>query len=437
MKRKLITLLLSALVACVLIVMPVLAYSPFPMDADAPEIQGALGYLSGEQAADGSIGSYGDSAWVIMSIAAAGEDAREFGDPSVVDYVKDNADFSGEFNLGTTYARMILAAVAANEDPSAFGPGDGTYVTDGNYLSALKALYTEQEPPPGFEGEYYGQFEDGFGDLDTMNDDYWGLMALIAAGESQDSPMVQGVAAFIEANQAFDGGWSWATPDNPWYWGSDTDDTAAALMALTAAGGASAPTIVDNALMYIKYNQGPNGGFLYDPSGTENLASTVWAVDALVAVGEDPTAPEWTTGANPIDFVMTYNKEDGSFLDENAWSPNPYKDTADAIVTLLGKYYPIEAPYLGYTFEDPWRGTAVTINEETGTFRFTAPDGYDSGKVEAARMRVRHGRITIWHNDDDIRFVCRANLNRDFCFGLLLDKETWTRYLIYDPWGVE
>jgi hypothetical protein len=36
-----------------------------------------------------------------------------------------------------------------------------------------------------------------------------------------------------------------------------------------------------------------------------------------------------------------YNMDDGSFLDESAWSPNPYKNTADAIVSLLGKPYPV------------------------------------------------------------------------------------------------
>lgn len=425
-KRKLIAPLVSLVLVCALVVTPVLAYSPFPMDADATEIQSALDYLSDEQAADGSIGSYGDSAWAVMAIAATGEDPNSFGCPSVVDYIKDNADQLGsEFNLGTGLARVVLAAVAACGDPSAFGNGDPTIAPDGDYLSALEALHNST------------QFTDGFGSTDTLNDDIWGLMAVIAAGVPQDSPMVTSTVAFIEANQGFDGGWSWGTPDHLWYGGSDTDDTAAALMALVAAGGASDPTIVDNALDYMHFTQGPNGGFLYDPSGTENLASTVWAVDALVAVGEDPTASEWTTGANPIDFIMDYNKEDGSFLDENAWQTNPYKNTSDAIVALLGKYYPIEAPYLGYTFEDPWRGTTVTINEEAGTFRFTAPDGYDSGKVEAERMRVRHGRITIWHNDADIRFTCRANLNRDFCAGLLLDKETWTRYIIFDPRGEE
>jgi iron complex transport system substrate-binding protein len=199
-------------------------------------------------------------------------------------------------------------------------------------------------------------------------------MALIAAGEPQDSPMVTSTATFIEANQGFDGGWSWATPDNPWYWGSDTDDTAAALMALVAAGGTSDPTIVDNAVLYMQYNQGLNGGFQYDAWGAENLASTLWAVDAIVAIGQDPTSADWTTGATPIDFLMTYNKPDGSFLDEDAWSPNPYRNTADAIVSLLGKPYPVKIQET-FTFEDPWRGTVLTINPECKTFRFTSRCG--------------------------------------------------------------
>ncbi|MCK4723014.1 MAG: hypothetical protein KAT75_06910, partial [Dehalococcoidia bacterium] len=258
-----------------------------------------------------------------------GEDPNGFGNSSLVDYLKENADFSSEFNIGTALAKNVLAAVAACGDPTAFGSGEATYAPDGDYLAALKDLHNGT------------QFTDGFGSTDTLNDDIWGLMAVVAAGEPLDSAIVTSTVAFIEANQGFDGGWSWATSDNLWYYGSDCDDTAAALMALTAAGGASAPAIVDNAVTYMQFCQGPTGGFQYDAWGAENLASTAWTIDAIVAIGQDPTGPDWTTGGNPVDFLMTYQQPDGSFLDSAAWSPNPYRNTADAIIALTGNPYPV------------------------------------------------------------------------------------------------
>jgi hypothetical protein len=54
-----------------------------------------------------------------------------------------------------------------------------------------------------------------------------------------------------------------------------------------------------------------------------------------------------------------------------------------------------------YTFEDPVTGTKLHIDTDNRTFRFTAPDGYDSGIVKADCMIVldfRSGRfIFIWH----------------------------------------
>jgi len=420
-----------ALALMVTAVMPglALAYTTYPLQPEDAEVADALCYLDGIQAVDGSIGGYADSAWAVMAIATAGEDPHNWngGDASIVDYLKDNAALlSGEWNLGTAYARLVLAIVAACEDPSAFGGGDPTYAPDGDYLSKMKELHNGT------------QFEDGFGTNDTLNEDFWGLMALIATGEPQDSPMVTSTVAFILDNQGEDGGWSWATFENPWYWESDVDDTAAAIMALVAAGVDPTADSIVWGLEYLEYEQMPSGGFA--SWGVENAGSTTWAIDAIVAAGQDPTSAEWTTGGNPVDFLLTLQEEEGSFVYADplpeGYLPMREKMTSDAIVALLDKPYPVKVRQV-YTFEDPWRGTTLTINTKCKTFRFTAPDGYDSGTVQADHMRVRHGRITIWHNDADLRFASRANINRDFCFGLLLDKATWTRYLIYDPWGVE
>jgi hypothetical protein len=188
--------------------------------------------------------------------------------------------------------------------------------------------------------------------------------------------------------------------------------------------------------MYLQDNQDDSGGFL--AWGAANLASTVWAVDAIVAAGQDPTDAAWAPdGLDPVDYIMTFKQADGSFCDTSAYSPNPVKNSADSIVALLGSYYPVPTPELGYTFEDPRRGTTVTINLDNGTFRFTAPDGYDSGVIEADRMNERRGWITIAHRDSSITFAALANIRVDSCTGLLRDRAEHEIYLIRDPRGEE
>ena len=328
-KRKIIAPLISLLLICAVIT-PVLAYSSFPLTTDDQEIQDALGYLRSIQAADGSIGSYSDSAWAVMAIAAAGEDPKDWGFPSVVDYLKGNADLlSGEFNMGTAYGRVILAILASGKDPSTFGIGDPTYAPSGDYISQLRDLH---------DGT---QFTDGFGNTDMLNDDFWGIMALVAADESQDTSLITASVAFVKDNQAEDGGWSWATVDNPWYTGSDVDSTAAAIMALIAAGEHPQSTLIGDALGYLKDNQNISGGFV--SWGAVSLASTIQAVDAIVAARQDPTSDDWKPGADtPIDFILSMQETEGSFFDPGSWSPMREKNTSEAIIALMGKHYPVK-----------------------------------------------------------------------------------------------
>ena len=382
-KRKLIAPLVSLVLVCALVVTPVLAYSPFPMDANDPELQGALDYLSDVQATDGSIGSYGDSAWAVMAIAAAGGDPNSFGspsvvncildnvdqlgselnlgtlagdlaravmataaagedphvwgDPSVVDYLKDNAALlANEYNLATGYERVILAIVAACEDPSGFGEGDETYAPNGDYLSKLQELHN---------GE---QFTDGFGSTDTLNDDFWGILALIATGDDPDSEMIQSCAAFIKANQDEDGGWSWATTDNFWYSCSDVDDTAAAIMALVAAGESPDSTAITDALDYLSMNQDDSGGFGFEDWETGELivnsGSTSWVIDAIVVAGQDPTSEDWTIDDNPVNVLLTFQEDCGAFIwYSGCWQGCEAREkmTSYAISALLGKPYPV------------------------------------------------------------------------------------------------
>ncbi|MCK9357899.1 MAG: hypothetical protein M0R22_12255, partial [Dehalococcoidia bacterium] len=242
MKR--VIALIVVVLSLVLSATPLLAATSYPLPPGDPAIEDALDYLASQQAPDGGIGSYADSAWACIAIAAAGEDPAEWdnGGPSLVDYLAaGHPDVSGEFNMGTFLARMVLAAVAAGEDPGAFGSWSaanaGVSITNGDYLGALQTLH---------DGDQF--LQDLTGDPDsarTLNDDFWALRALVAVGIAPGSTTVQSTADFIAAQQEADGGWTWSTPAHSWYTpdSSDTDNTAAAIVALALAGRSSSQEV--------------------------------------------------------------------------------------------------------------------------------------------------------------------------------------------------
>ncbi|MGC8848944.1 MAG: hypothetical protein ACP5K1_01910 [Candidatus Bathyarchaeia archaeon] len=310
MRQKLIsTILLLAL--AVLIETPgyAAAYPYRPIDEPVSK---ALDYLRSAQAVNGSIGDFATSAWVVMATAAAGEDPHRWNktnaNPSIIDYLKNNR---GQLNpsKATDLARFILAMTAAGENPRDI---EGT-----NYVDSLKDLYNN------------GQL----GDASLLNDDFWGLMALASAG-GENQTIIDGVRAFIKANQNGDGGWGYAVAVS-----SDVDDTAAAIMALIAAGEPRSSETITKGLVYIKSKQMNNGGF--ESFGSTNVGTDAWAICAIASVGQDPASEYWTkNGKTPVDDLLTFQNDDGSF----SW-PGPYPmrelATSYAIAALVGRYYPV------------------------------------------------------------------------------------------------
>ncbi|MBA7593720.1 hypothetical protein ES703_00651 [subsurface metagenome] len=321
-------LLICALLMPALLSLPALASTTYPLQPTDTEVASALDYLRGEQGADGCISDFATSAWVTMAIAAAEEDPHNWkvgGNPSIVDYLAANA---GDASSVMDYERMILAIAAADEDPTAFGGVD--------FVALLEAAYDGTQ----------------IGDASLLNDDFWGVMALISAGESQSSQNIVNTVAFIKSNQNGDGGWSWGVGQD-----SDADDTAAAIMALIAAGEPQGATAIQNALAYIKSTQMENGGF--ESWGATNSATDSWAIDAIVAAGQDPTDESWESGDNnnPVDDLLTFQNPDGSFNWQSDTPSNKALMTAYAIAALLGQPYPVKVL-------EPEEGVSVYVRIE-------------------------------------------------------------------------
>jgi hypothetical protein len=347
--RFLTALLISALLLPCLLITPVMADGSYPYDPGDSEISGALAYLSSLQDSTGMIDSFGTSAWAVMAIAAAGEDPDNWKDgsnPSIVDYLATNA---ASASSAGDYSRMLLAIAAAGQDPTDFGGRD--------FVALLEAEYDGTQ----------------IGNASYLNDDFWGVMALVAAGEDPaTSDAIQDSLAYILANQnATDGGWSWGVGQD-----SDVDDTAAAIMALLAAGQPASSTAISDALDYLATMQLDNGGF--DSWGSSNSATDAWGIMALAAAGEDPTDLDSGLGNDPVDDLLSFQNGDGSF-DWTEETPSPQAlMTAYAIPALLGVPYPVAVlevePEEGVTInvrvegedENIWYGT-VTVNDSTIT----------------------------------------------------------------------
>lgn len=292
----------------------------YPLNASDIEIINALNYLKSRQDSDGCIGGFATSAWVISGIVAAGENPSSTewssGSKSLVECIKkDSFWFNDPSRNATDFERQIIAIVASGGNPANFNGLD--------YVAKLKSMYDGTQ----------------MGNSSYINDDVWGVIALIAAGEPDSSTEIQGMIAFIESNQGADNGWSWGVGQS-----SDADSTADAIMALIATGETTSSTEIQNAIDYLKSQQDSNNaGFM--SWGTANPDSTSHSVDAIVSVGGNPTDALWEeNGTNPAEYLLSWQQANGGFS-------NPYTDpllgssewtTANALNALLGKPYPVE-----------------------------------------------------------------------------------------------
>jgi len=273
----------------------------------------ALGYLDNQQTTDGSIGGLSTSAWASMAIAAAGEDPHEWG--NLVEYLQNNVNMLDP-DKATDWERQTLAIVACNENPRDFGGID--------YVEKIESFYDGNQ----------------IGSTSNLYDDFFGILALVSAGMDKEAVIIQNVITYVKDQQDSNGGWG------------DVDSTAVAVMTLIAAGEDHESETIQDALCFMKGLQTEDGGF--QSWGTTNAASTSWAVDAIVATGEDPTSNEWeNNGNNPVDYLVSLQQENGCFnwtIDQNL---SPEWMTSYVLPALLGVPYPVKI----YTSDDEWTGT--------------------------------------------------------------------------------
>lgn len=297
------------------LVLGAMLVAPLQVSADY-DAQTATSYLQ----------AHADSPWTAMALKALGalNQAPEF--------LK-----SASGSSAIEYAAPILAITSFGQDPRTFGNDD--------LVAKLKSYHNA------------GQI----GDPATLNDDVFGLLALVASGEPSANPIAADAKNFILTHQKTGGGWGFAVTG-----GTDSNLTATAITALISSGISADNASIQNGLTYLKSAQNDDGGFTYDPNsqyGTaSDASSTAWVVWALTAAGISPQS--WSkSGNSPIDYLKSIQAPGGYFpyqqnSGEDAFSP---VTTAYAVIALAGKTLPANKISISEKFNFRIEGKNTTV----------------------------------------------------------------------------
>jgi hypothetical protein len=289
----------------------------------------AAGYIAGTQEADGGFGGFGPGQTMdaIFALRAAGIDPATVtrGGVSPADFLRAHA---AEMTAAGAAAKAALAARAMNLDPRAV-----------NGVDLVARVEQAFDPATGRYGE------DDFTHAIAMH-------GLLCTGN--DVPGSAVVA--LRQSQLSDGGWGFEGF-------SDPDTTAIVLMALVAARVPASDPAVTAAVTLLRASQGSDGGWGYDPNES-NTSSTAFAVQALIAAGEDPESAAYRkAGRSPIDYLLSQQAADGSFA-----GFDPAFATNQVLPALAGRTF-CGAPMTAITRSagDLTARVAVPLPPATGT----------------------------------------------------------------------
>jgi iron complex transport system substrate-binding protein len=159
----------------------------------------------------------------------------------------------------------------------------------------------------------------------AVNSTAWGVLALAAAGR----PVPAAVRSYLARSQHRSGGFPWVRGTAP-----DSNDTAAAVQALVAAGLDPGSARLDRALGYLRSLRRADGGFPLERGRPSDAQSTGWTLQALAALGRRP-------GAATLRFLARLQRSDGSFRYQARRGLTPVWVTAQVLPGLLARPFPL------------------------------------------------------------------------------------------------
>jgi prenyltransferase beta subunit len=248
-----------------------------------------VAFIQQSQAADGGIGERGASAdttstaWGALALVAGGgsADARS----QALGFLRAH---EGDVRTDADAALQVLAREALGDRPEGL-------------LARLRAY----RPGP------------------LVNATAWTAIALRQAGVSVPPALV----SELRARQQRSGGWSWTRRGAP-----DTNDTAAVVQALRAAGVRGSP--VTRGLAFLGRCRNRDGGYGLLPGRASDAQSTAWAIQAFVAARVKPPRAAFR-------FLAGLRRPDGSYRYSQSYATTPVWVTSQVVPALARKPFPL------------------------------------------------------------------------------------------------
>jgi prenyltransferase beta subunit len=246
--------------------------------AVATSLASPAAYLQAHQREDGSFGDAQITAWATLGLVAAGAETG-----GAAAYLARQQP-----QTATDVALVAMARAAAGDQP----------------VDLLPRLRSHR---PG----------------KLVNATIWTILALRQAGEPAPPELVQAVVAA----QRPSGGWSWLAGGS-----ADTNDTAAALQALRAAGVRG--RAIDRGVAFLRRHQNPDGGLELTNGRGSDTQSTAWAIQGLIAAGRAP-------GTAAFRYLARMRRPDGSYRYNARYVTTPLWVTAQVLPALHRKPFPL------------------------------------------------------------------------------------------------
>jgi Squalene-hopene cyclase C-terminal domain/Prenyltransferase and squalene oxidase repeat len=235
-------------------------------------------YVQSQQREDGSFGDAQITAWATLGLVAAGKDTGR-----AAEYLAEQEPASA-----TDRALVAMARAAAGDRPD-------------DLLPRLRAHR------PG----------------KLVNATIWTMLALRQARE----PVPREHVTALLAAQHRSGGWSWLRGGAP-----DSNDTAAAVQALRAAGVRGRP--IQHAVAFLRRHQNTDGGFELTAGRGSDAPSTAWAIQGLLAAGIEP-------GPTAFAYLRRLRRPDGSVRYSVRYDSTRLWTTAQVVPALARRPFPL------------------------------------------------------------------------------------------------
>ena len=251
---------------------------------------GSAAFLVGRQSANGGFAELGHdpdgplTAWAVLGLVAA--DGPPLARARALDFLRGHA---AEVSTDADLALRVAALAALGE------------TVDETVVARLR-----QHRPDVL-----------------VNATMWTVLALRAVGEQPPKTLVQAILT----SQRKGGGFPWSRGGSP-----DSNDTAAAIQALRAAGVAGHP--IDRAVAALMTFQNRDGGFSLTKGRESDAQSTAWAIQALLSAGKRP-------GKAPFRFLARLRRSDGSYRYSLGYGSTPVWVTAQVLPALAGRPFPL------------------------------------------------------------------------------------------------